>query len=394
MSLSNMCLTLRGVITNFSGDGTCKHVAALLFGLQSFVQSITDRSEIGVTDQFAKWINPAKSTRPVKITALDTRADPTKEPALKPIPDNYKPIYNVAENGHHSKEKMIYRLLKNESLPACAAYTLSDSSGSEYEFEVFHNNVPDAAKLFLAKDENLSFEGFVQELTQYFNSQVCSEIFETTISQSCSDIWKYQRIGRITASNVFGCLHFTGKNADGSLVKSILGQCTYDMSSVPSINHGKKYESKGRDQYLQSLRSKHNNVHFEPAGLLVCETDPYIGASSDGLIECQCCGKGCIEIKCPYTNADKESKHAASLDTKNFYVQDGAPHLKENISSPYYCQIQCQLALAKRQWCDLVIYTHVDIYIHRVLFCEALWNDMKEQLLSFYKTFIYPKLRD
>ena len=241
---------------------------------------------------------------------------------------------------------MIYRWLKNESLPACAAYTLSDSSGSEYEFEVFHNNVPDAAKLFLAKDENLSFEGFVQELTQYFNSQVCSEIFETTISQSCSDIWKYQRIGRITASNVFGCLHFTGKNADGSLVKSILGQCTYYMSSVPSINHGKKYESKGRDQYLQSLRSKHNNVHFEPAGLLVCETDPYIGASPDGLIECQCCGKGCIEIKCPDTNADKESKHAASLDTKNFYVQDGAPHLKENISSPYYCQIQCQLAWA------------------------------------------------
>ena len=31
----------------------------------------------------------------------------------------------------------------------------------------------------------------------------------------------------------------------------------------------------------------------------------FIGASPDGLVECSCCGKGLLEIKCPYCIKEK-----------------------------------------------------------------------------------------
>ncbi|CAG2230842.1 E3.1.1.45 [Mytilus edulis] len=48
--------------TCVAGDGTCKHVAALLFGMQRFCQDLSDRSVISVTDKAAKWVNPVRTS--------------------------------------------------------------------------------------------------------------------------------------------------------------------------------------------------------------------------------------------------------------------------------------------------------------------------------------------
>lgn len=112
-----------------------EHVAALLYGLQAFVQRLTDRSAIGVTDQLAKWTNPTRSSRPVKVIQLDLQRDPNDETQTKPTGQFYKPVYTPPQQKNKSIEKQVYKLMKTEELEACAAYTLSDSSESEYEFE-------------------------------------------------------------------------------------------------------------------------------------------------------------------------------------------------------------------------------------------------------------------
>lgn len=107
--------------------------------------------------------------------------------------------------------------MKTEELEACAAYTLSltDSSESEYEFEnAVHDNVLD-----LAKTANYTFENFLNVLKMYYNRDICEQIFQDSKSQSSSDTWFYQRLGRITASIVHSCLHFTGRNENGFLIK-------------------------------------------------------------------------------------------------------------------------------------------------------------------------------
>jgi len=39
-------------------------------------------------------------------------------------------------------------------------------------------------------------------------------------------------------------------------------------------------------------------------------TNPFIGASPDGIISCLCCGKGVVEVKCPFSCKDKSLDEA------------------------------------------------------------------------------------
>ena len=384
---------------SYSGDGTCKHIAALLFGLQTFVQGLTDRSDIGVTDKLAKWTNPVRSSRPVKITQLDLRAEPNNDTPAKPTGQFYTPVHVPEEQvaaDNNDIEKKVYKLMKNEKLHACAAYTLSDSSESEYEFEKSaHDNVFDVAKGFIATESTItdkSCDKFVDVLKTYYEKSVCEQICDLTVSQSNCDDWYYQRLGRITASNVHTCLHFTGRNENGSLIKQILGQNSMSNINVASLNHGKKCESKAREMYIEQQRKCHRNFSCKLSGFVISNQVPFIGASPDGVVECECCGEGCIEIKCPYSHAEKSASEAACLDLKNFEVVEGVPHLKQNESSAYFCQIQCQLAVTKRDWCDLVVYTHSGIFTQRIAFDADMWEKFTERLFVFYRKYVFPKI--
>lgn len=49
------------------------------------------------------------------------------------------------------------------------------------------------------------------------------------------------------------------------------------------------------------MKDLHTNFKFTECGLFVNIEYPYFGASPDGIVECDCCGRGVLEIKCPYT---------------------------------------------------------------------------------------------
>ncbi|XP_062568705.1 uncharacterized protein LOC134230856 [Saccostrea cucullata] len=382
-----------GECTCVAGDGTCKHIAALLFGLQQFCLGLNDRTEIGVTDKKAKWTNPVRSTRPVKITDLDLRQQPNNQPQPMACDEEYTPVTN--EQLNNRTEKDIYKLLKAEKLAACAAYTLSDSSDSEYEFEEsVCENVTEFAQNFYVMNPNASFEEFVDGLRVYFDRNLAVKISKCTVGQNSSDVWHHQRAGRITASSVFNCLHFSGRNENGSLVTQILCKkyATSESNCIPALVHGRKYEAKARDMYLELNGKIHTNLRYSSAGLIIDDELPFIGASPDGLLECNCCLPGCLEIKCPYKYKDKNPKEAAACDLKNFELRNGFPVLRKNSNSPYYCQMMCQMAVTKRTYCDFILYTHSGIFSERVFFNGQIWECMKGKIVKFYKTFIFPKI--
>ena len=73
-----------------------------------------------------------------------------------------------------------------------------------------------------------------------------------------------------------------------------------------------------------------------------------------------CCeGEGCIEIKCPYTVAE------AAKITKDFCSSEvnGQLHLKPD--HRYYHQIQAQMFITNRDYCDFVIWTPKDMAVER-----------------------------
>ena len=92
------------------------------------------------------------------------------------------------------------------------------------------------------------------------------------------------------------------------------------------------------------------NVRFMPAGLLVNPSNPHLGATLDGVVCCNCCGEGIIEIKSWYKPRDVHSQ-----DVKYSYMylylnrnQDGELQLRLN--HEYYLQTQGQLAVCEKEY--------------------------------------------
>lgn len=52
--------------------------------------------------------------------------------------------------------------------------------------------------------------------------------------------------------------------------------------------------------YIDKLKNDHINFSVTDSGLVINPNFSFIGASSDGIIYCDCCGKGCLEVKFPY----------------------------------------------------------------------------------------------
>ena len=62
------------------------------------------------------------------------------------------------------------------------------------------------------------------------------------------------------------------------------------------------------------------------SGFVIDQHHPEIGASPDGVIQCDCCGEGSLEVKCPYLVRDEvlsEVKDGATCLVKN---TDGATY--------------------------------------------------------------------
>ena len=99
------------------------------------------------------------------------------------------------------------------------------------------------------------------------------------------------------------------------------------------------------------------------------------------MIKCSCCGKGILEIKCPYS------------------VRDGVPKdvyfLKENKLArqhQYYYQVQGQMGILEYSYCDFVVWTPHDIVIERIMFDQPFFDTMKKQLDLFFVKVILPKI--
>ena len=83
------------------------------------------------------------------------------------------------------------------------------------------------------------------------------------------------------------------------------------------LRWGCSHEADTLEAYKQHYSAIHTNLAIQNAGLCLSMERPYMGASPDGFVTCDCCGKGCIEVKCP--NCHKEG--IPDNEDKNFYMK-------------------------------------------------------------------------
>ncbi|XP_022298918.2 uncharacterized protein LOC111107831 isoform X1 [Crassostrea virginica] len=365
--------------TCVAGDGSCKHVVALLFGLADHVVSMEDRTVIGVTDAESYWNKPRKVSRPVAAHDLDIRSDMKIPDKPRPSEESgYLPL-NPTSLDQKAIEKSIFKVLKDSQTPAVALYTLSDSEDSETDVARLVEDTPLNIIELLAKhgQENLRID-----------DTYIHKVEELTRGQSANLMWNYQRKGRLTASNFYSAFHYRGNSTDNYIVKSILGK--YQFTSK-SVEYGKAQEPVASRKYIDYMSSRHTSFQCSETGILVYKDFPYFAASPDGITECKCCGRGLLEIKCPFSLQHEISQVAMSKNSSCILV-DGKYELKKNLSSPYYVQMLGQMAIGHFSFCDFVLYTQKDIYVERIQYSSADWELLSDNLKRFYTHYVLPNI--
>lgn len=148
-----------------------------------------------------------------------------------------------------------------------------------------------------------------------------------------SDEWHSLRLGKITASRMSDVLSkgrgsTQSKMAETYMIELLCEQLTGETKPFfenDTMRWGTETEPQARAMYELKSGNDVREVAF-------IELNDYVGVSPDGLIS----DDGMLEIKCPTTIT--QIKRA----------------LSDDYSKDYYTQIQCQLWVADRQWCDFV----------------------------------------
>ena len=76
-------------------------------------------------------------------------------------------------------------------------------------------------------------------------------------------------------------------------------QCETPSSNLPNLKYGREMEERARENYYALVGPYHSNFAITKTGLHISVDYPHLGAFPDGIIDCDCFGKGLAEIKCP-----------------------------------------------------------------------------------------------
>ena len=132
------------------------------------------------------------------------------------------------------------------------------------------------------------------------------------------------------------------------------------------LQKGIDNESIARDAYIFDIAGDHLNLSVADCGLHINSKWPFLGATPDGQVMCECCDTGLCEIKCPYKHRNSTILEAATTE-KDFCLRLNEDELKLDSKHQYYYQVQCQLFVTEMAYCDFVVWTEKDLFVQRLM---------------------------
>ena len=169
------------------------------------------------------------------------------------------------------------------------------------------------------------------------------EIFEC---QQGTDEWKQVKLGHISTSNFDKVLN---KGAGRKLYMRKLA--AERLSGIWEESYHNSIMGNGEltEQYAREYYEMLNDCDVRQIGFV--SLDGWVGSSPDGLVG----EAGLIEIKCPL-----RSTHIETL-------------LKEKMPTCYVSQVQGQLWVTGRKWCDFISYA--PLMNTRPFYCKRIFRD-------------------
>ena len=216
------------------------------------------------------------------------------------------------------------------------------------------------------------------------------EIERDTREQRKSSLWFTVRSHRITSSLFGAVMSRRPDTPPDSLVLRIIQPKTF---STPATVYGIEKEKAAVEEYIIYKGSK--DIIVTPSGVIVNPAWSFLGASPDGTVYDPSTPQepyGFLEVKCPYSVRNMTPTEAASGNGFCSRLNSSRQlELKQN--HQYYAQVQGQMALGERNWCDFVIFTLKGISVQRISFDQEYWNTkLLPKLASFYDNCVAPEL--
>ena len=212
-----------------------------------------------------------------------------------------------------------------------------------------------------------------------------------TRAQSNASSWFDYRGGRVTASRFKQAARTSPSNPSVSLIKAICYPEAFKFTSQ-ATRWGCKHEDTARKEYISRQKAKHYNLEVKESGLFLSCKYPHIGASPDGLVTCKCCGKGLLEVKCPFNC--RYSSIADVAEHPKFCLKrlPESDSLELKRDHAYFYQVQTQLAVCEAAYCDFVIWNDTSLFTQRLEPDEPFIDEAIEAVTTFYKVGVMPEL--
>jgi len=217
-----------------------------------------------------------------------------------------------------------------------------------------------------------------------------TEISRLTLAKLNSKIWVALRRGRITGTNFKDCCVTNIENPSITTINRVINPVNL-FDNVPSIKYQKKNKNKALKEYVSYTESEHQNFNYKESGLIMNPEYPYFTASADGIVSCDCHGKGCVEIKCLKILESGESLDVLTNKPYNILSKEnGLFYLQK--SHYFYYKTQMQIYLSDANYCDFVIWSPTETLILPVVADIDFWESAKQRAIEFHSQVIMPEL--
>lgn len=371
----------------------CSHIAAVLF----YVEVVVRRRDGKVcTDEENSWLPPyvqhLEGKRCSQVSFASARAKKIQMDAGMETHRSRRQQKAAIEETTPEEWSMFLSMChKSDSRPAL----LSLEEPYAAEFAPVALKFPKAVLTNLHKDDVPETQDAMMDHCMevmkalVIEPEVARLVEAETKDQAKSTKWFTFRAGRITASNAKAVCRTSIPSPSMSLLNKI---CSPEHTQfwAPQTAWGKEHEETARQAYAAASASIHLNFQCATAGLHISVEKPFLAATPDGLVTCSCCGEGVLEVKCPYNGRNGTVKELALSKSACVSLTGGKLRLRTDHS--YYYQVQLQMFVTQRKYCDFVLWTVREFVMLRVYYDSEFSSAMAQRCQLYFERVVLPEL--
>lgn len=254
-------------------------------------------------------------------------------------------------------------------------------------------SIPD---LYEKKYLDLSYPELLQECYKVdlkLSEEQIKAIERDTVNQAEGGAFFRHRAGRIGASKCRAASHTDPSQPSQSLIKAICYPNIFRFSTA-ATKHGCKHEVLAIAAYEKTMKETHANFVVTRCGTIINNKYPFLHATPDFLCECDCCGQGCGEVKCPFCIEGLDFDSYVKMKASCLEKHGDEFMLKRD--HDYYFQSQQQIHTTGRAYLDFIVFatdgTSQRFVKQRLLPDIEHWETQIPKLETFWRICVLPEI--